>query len=274
MGDKGGGTQTVVQQQPAGGASVYPEAREGFNFAQQFFKNVLTNPPTYPGPRLASVTPAQGASINQAIDYFGGPQPYQTGAENQVAATTQGNYLGGPGAQAAVSGLAAPLFARFNQETLPGIRDRAQLAGQGVTSSRRQVAESNAINDLGRSIGQGAIAPIYTAERQNMLNAAGMTPSLLASETARIGALRGAGEYERSLGQQQLDVAKQIYEEPFFRQAEAAQALGGLAGFSPGGTISRQNTTTTTPVGDQAMAAANTALLAAAVGNSIYQGKA
>lgn len=273
MGSKGAGTQTIVQQQPSSGPTVYPEAREGFNFAQQFFKNVLTNPPTYPGPRLAPATPAQGASINQSYDYFGGAQPYQTGAENQVNSTVRGDYLGGPGAQAAVSSLAAPLFSQFESQVMPSIRDRAQFAGQGVSSSRRQVAENTAINDLGRSLGQGAIAPVYAAERQNMLNAASMTPSLLASENARIGALRGAGEYERSLGQQQLDVAKQTYEEPFFRQAEAAQALGGLAGFSPGGTITRQDTTATTPVGDKALAATNTALLAAAVGSNIYQGK-
>src|SRR5262252_303496 len=157
MGDKGG-TTTTVQQAPSSPPTLQPEAREGFIGAQNFYKNILANPPVYPGPRLAPVTPAQQASIQQSNAFFGTPQPLQLNTENQLNRTVQGGYLGGPEAQAAVASAAQPLFAQFSQQVLPGIRDRSQLSGQGVTSTRRDVATGNAIDELGRSLGTSVIA--------------------------------------------------------------------------------------------------------------------
>lgn len=272
MGDKGG-TTTTVQQAPTSATALTPESRQGFLGAQSFYQNVLNNPPVYPGPRLAATTPAQQASIGQTNAYFGAPQPLQLNTENQLNRTVQGGYLGGPESQAAIASMAAPIFARFNQDVLPGIRDRSQLSGQGITSSRRQVAETNAVDELGRSIGTGVIAPIYNQERQNQLQAASQAPSALGAEAARLGTLRSSGEYERGLNQQYLDVARQAYEEPLFRQSEAASALGGLAGYSPGGSLSKSQSQTTSSTGDQVLGAANTALLAATLA-SRYGGKA
>lgn len=264
MGDKGGST-TTVQQAPAAPPSLYPESREGFNMAQSFFKNVLQNPPQYQGQRLAPVTPGQVAATQQTLDYFGRPQPLQTGAENQLAGTIGGQYLGGPASQAAVSSLASPLFRQFTGEVLPGLRDRAQLAGQGVSSSRRQVGESRAVNEFGEALSRGAIAPIYEGERNRQLQATQMAPGAMTAEASRLAQLRSAGEYERGINQNYLDVGRQMYEEPLFRQGEAASALGGLAGFSPGGSVSQQKTSTQTSTADQALGAASTALLAASV---------
>lgn len=271
MGDSGK-SQTIVTNTPSSAPSVLPEAREGYNLAQSFFKNVLQQPPVYGGPRLAPVTPAQGASIDQSNAFFGAPQPFQTAAENQVASTARGDYLGGPAAQGAVASLAAPIFSQFNQEVLPGIRDRAQFSGQGITSSRRAVAESNAIRDLGNSLGTSVVAPIFTSERGRQIDAAGMAPQLVATEAARIGQLRGGGEYERGLGQQELDVIRGAFEEPLFRQSEAANALGGMAGFAPGGSINESTSRNIPSTSDQALSAANTALMAAAVASKLYGG--
>lgn len=272
MGDKGG-TTTTVQQVPTGPTQLTPESRQGYLGAQSFYQNVLQNPPVYPGPRLAAVTPAQQSAINQTNSFFGTPQPLQLATEQQLGRTIQGGYLGGPEAQAAISSAAQPLFSQFTQQVLPGIRDRAQLAGQGVASSRRGIAEQNAIGNFAQQLGSGVVAPVYNQERQNMLAATGQAPSTLTTEAARLAQLRSSGEYERGLGQQYLDVARQAYEEPLFRQSEAASALGGLAGYSPGGTLSKSQSLTTPSTADTVTGAATTALLAASLAKNMYGSK-
>src|SRR5262249_44070747 len=63
--------------------------------------------------------------------------------------------------QEAVRSLARPLMRQFTEEALPGITARSLCAGQGPTSTREDVANTKAINTLGQSITDAAIAPIY-----------------------------------------------------------------------------------------------------------------
>lgn len=273
--DGGGGTTTVVTQpSPAGsgaGPAIVPEGKAGYEQAQTFYKGILQNPPIFQGQRLAPVAPAQGAAIDQSLDFYGSPQPFQLLSENQIGSTARGDYLGGPASQAAIASLADPIFARFRDETMPMIRDRSQFSGQGLTSTRREVANDSAIDNLGRQLATSVIAPIFEGERTRQIQAASLAPVAMATEASRLSGLRGAGEYERGLQQQQLDVNRAIFEEPLFRQSEAASALGGMAGFGPGGTISRSTSTQTSSAGDQALGWAQTALLATAVGKSLFR---
>jgi hypothetical protein len=261
MGDSGSTTTVVNQASP----SLLPEAREGYVKSQDFCKSLLTAPPTYTGPRVAPLTSGQISGINQTYDYFGAPQPYQLNAENQVAGTAAGNYMYGPEAQQAVASLSDPIFRRFEQETLPAIRDRSQLSGQGLLGSRRVVADTNAISDLGHQLALSAYAPVFNQERDRMLKAAGMTPEMLMSETLRLGQLNQAGTQERSFIQQLYDAAKQQWEEPLARQQTAASSLFAAPGFGQGPTSSKSETTQQTSVADSVMGLATTALLAYAV---------
>lgn len=267
MGDEKSGSTTVVNSQPSP-PQLLPEAKEGFNQAQSFYKGILGAPPVYGGQRLAGITPAQTSALNQQYDYFGAPQPFQLAAEDQAAATARGGYLGGPESQQAMASLADPIFARFRDESLPQIRDRSQFAGQGISGTRREVANTNAIEGLGRQLALSAYAPIYNLERDRMLKAAEMTPTLLGSEALRTGQLAQAGAQERGFTQEALNTARQAYEEPIFRQSQAASSLLTGAGYGPGGSTSTTNTTTDaggSGVANTAINAGTTALLAYAL---------
>src|SRR4030095_3939282 len=259
-----GGATSVVQSQP-NPPQLLPEAREGFNQAQQFYRGILTNPPQYTDQRLAPVTQGQQAGISQAYDYFGAPQNYQLGAENQLTQTSAGGYLGGPEAQRAVESLSDPIFRRFRDETLPQIRDRSQFAGQGVDSARRGIANENAIQNLGQQLALSAYAPVYNQERDRMMQAAQLTPTMLGAEALRLGQLSAAGGAERGFNQQVLDTARQIWEEPLFRQGGAASSLLSAAGYGPGASTTTTETTQRDSAGSQVAGLGHNLILAAAL---------
>lgn len=264
MSSGGSGSTTVVQNQPSA-PQLLPEARGGYENAQKFYNYMLQQPPVYGGPRVAPLSPGQTSAINQGYDYFGAPQPYQMAAEDQVNATARGDYLTGPQAQAAVSSLSDPIFARFRNETIPQIRDRSVFSGQGLSGSRRVIGNQNAVEDLGRQLAVSAYAPVYNQERDRQMQAAGMSPNLMASEATRLSQLSGAGQQERAFTQQLMDTAKQIFEEPLFRQSQAAGSLLSQSGSSPGASTSTSETTKQTGVADTVTGLATTALLAYAL---------
>ena len=260
-----GSTTTVVQSGNA--PQLLPEGRAGYTQASDFYRGILTQPPMFTGQRVAPVSPAQEAYMNQSNTFFGTPQPFQTSAENQIGGTTRGDYLGGPESQAAIQSLADPIFARFRDETLPGIRDRAQFSGQGLRSTRRGVAETDALETLGRQLATSVIAPIFEGERNRQIQAAGMTGNLLNTEVNRLAQLQQGGALERSLYQEILDANRQGFEEPLFRQSQVATALAGMAGMSPGGGggVSTSETTNQTSTGDSMMGIAQLGLMALAL---------
>lgn len=260
-----GGGQTVVTQS-ANPPQLIPEGKAGYEQAQEFFGKVLQQPPIFPGPRLAPPSPYQFSAIEQAGTGFGAPGLSEQMLDPQIATTLAGGYLGGPEAQAAVASLADPIFSRFYGETLPGIRDRYQLAGQGLTSSRRLFDENAAITELGRGLGSGVVAPIFTSERERMMDAARLAPAVPLATATRLQGLESAGTAERALGQQEIDVSRQAYEEPLFRQAGAAEALAGMAGTGAGGFTQTQRESpgimgTIGGVTDAASSVATTALM-------------
>lgn len=264
----GGSERTRVEgtQQPP---QIAPEAREGFEKGQQFYKDTIDDPPIFTGKRKADVNPTQQAAVQQQKERFGGMQLDQDLARVQSGRTLTDDYLYGPGAQAAVSSLASPLFSRFRDETMPGIRDRSIAAYGSGLAPRRFIAEDNAINDFGEALGRGAIAPVYLGERENQMSALENVPKLFGGETLRLGQIAGAGATERGWEQELLDVEREIFEEPIFRRAGAADALLGAANFGPGSagssTLARQNLSTGQEIGQYVQMAATIAMIAYAM---------
>lgn len=231
----GGGkttTNTITQQAP----QIVPQGVPGYLQAQQYYGGLLTDPTqaVYQGQRVAPLAPGQTSAIGQAQSLFGGgPTSTNQAVENYLNTTLGGGYLAGPQAQTAVAGLAAPLFQQFEQEVLPGIRDRAQFSGQGLASSRRDVATGEAIQRLGQGLATGAVAPIYQTGVGAMEQAAQTAPSLSATEIGQLGALSQAGGTQQQQAQAQINALMQRFTDPFNVSNQAANALFGAA--TPGG---------------------------------------
>lgn len=332
----GGSTTSRTTQAPA---QLLPEANEGFQLSQDFYKGVLNNPPLFAGKRIASRNPYQNQFISQSgasfgaptnaqqagdiqatstlsNDYFNSPifgrmnpnevAPTSSAYNNIVGDTASGRYLNAiPGAQnfsdveanatRAIEAMSRPLFAKLQNETLPGIGNRAQFTGQGVTGTRRGVAENAALGAFGTELGSSVVAPIFSrgldfvtserdrlaaatqAERNLQLGAAGLesgrreqdlgfttgeralqgglfsgernrqiqaleqVPRLQAGETLRLAGLRGAGDYESQLQQQQIDSEREKFEEPLFRRSQAADSLqaAGVGTIGPGSSTTK-----------------------------------
>lgn len=230
LGDQGG-SKTKTEQ---GAPQLIPQGVEGYNAAQGYYKNILSNPPIYGGQRVADTSGLQKSAFDAGAGLTG-PNPTTQAGENQLQTTLQGGYLGGPQGQAAVGSLADPIFSRFTNEVLPQISDRQQAAGQGVSGTRRNMANQAATGDFARTLGTSAIAPIFTSERANMMNAAGEVPKYNQSNLQNVVGQAALGQQQRSIAQEGLTAEQQKFEEPIFRQSGAAQALLGAAGAGPGG---------------------------------------
>lgn len=239
MGSGGGGqTSTVTHNSPP---QLMNEGRQGYEQANEFYRSILESPPQYEGPRVAEMSPAQIAALEQQRGYFGGPQNYQLAGEQQVYNTASGNYffqdplgapvrdntlglrdynlgqdtyglggsnyglsgniaapsIGGSSAQAyranirgaqsdfnvdprfnwqeltpeeidaQITAASAPILRDLERNVLPQIRDSSQLAGQGATSKRSDIAREKALSEYGEAVGQEVIAPLIL--QQNAL---------------------------------------------------------------------------------------------------------
>lgn len=236
MCDDNSKTRTQVEADPP---QLLPEGREGYQQASQFYKGELGQPSVYQGERFAQPTGTQRGAISQAQQTMGGPggPGYRQGAESEMGSTLAGDWFqsGGKGSEA-VSGLAAPIFERFENETMPGIRDTSQAATRGMGGSRRTVANLNAVQELGQNIGKGAVAPIFEGERGRMTEQAIRGSQGLASQDiARTNALSQMGETERQLNELPINAQREAYEEGLARRAESAGSLASMAGMGPGG---------------------------------------
>lgn len=245
MGGGGGErVRTETNQQPP---QIAKEAKEGFKDAQKFFRGQLADPAIYGGERLAPVTDTQREALGQSRAIFGDPS-LDIANYGHLGATAQGRYLTGPEAQEAVSSLSAPIFHDFQSRVQPGLRDESQFAGSGIQGSRRGIAEQYATEKLGGDLAKYAFAPIFTGERERMLEASRLIPAAYAGTGLRLNALGAGGAQERAFSQEALDMLREIFEEPLFRQSEAGSALLGSGVFGPGSssgssTLTRQLST-------------------------------
>lgn len=237
MGGGGGRTETrtVQQQQPP---QLLPESKEGYEKAQAFYKGIVDQPPVFPGNRLAPVSPTYLSSLEQGKEAYGRPTETQQLTERQMEDTLAGRYYGSEGA-AAVESLARPVFRRYQSEILPGVRDRGVFAGHNVGAPRRQIGEQVAQEQFVEDLVRSAIAPVFLGERERQMEAVGNAPKVQAGELLRLSQLGTVGQAERALGQEQINVAREIFEEPLFRQSEAAGALLQNAPTGPGSATGR-----------------------------------
>ena len=214
-----------------------PEGRAGYLNANAFYQGQLDQPSVYMGQRYADPTAMQRGALDQAQGTMGGPEGpgYRQYAGSEAMRTMGGDYLSGPEGQAAVKGLAQPIFERFENQTMPGIRDAAQFSG-GAGGSRRTVANMNAVQDLGYNIGQGAVAPIFEGERNRMTRQAiEGSQGLAQQDIARTQGLSSLGEIERKLNELPISAQRDAFEEGLARRAGGAESLASMASVGPGG---------------------------------------
>lgn len=233
--DIGSPSRTTKTGTTVGAPQLMPEGAAGYNLAQQFFGGQVNTPGVYMGERFAPENEAQRGAYQQATDTM--YNPWQTqGATNEFTRTLGGGWLEGPEAQRATAGLAQPIFERFENQTLPGIRDSSQMATGGMGGSRRTVADLNAVQELGYNLGQGAVAPIFNAERDRMTRQAieGST-GITNQNIANTGALASIGEQQRNLDEMPVKARREPFEESLARQASGANALVSAATTGPGG---------------------------------------
>jgi hypothetical protein len=81
----------------------------------------------------------------------------------------------------------------------------------------------------------------YGQERDRQLTAAGLAPIMQDAASKRINQLNLYGLQEQAQRQQELDAQRQEWEEPYFRQSQAAQALFGASPVGPGSSETHQD---------------------------------
>jgi hypothetical protein len=161
--------------------------------------------------------PSQGYRVGEFQD------PYAAWQREQWRPDYSWENMATTGAAAPVVGaMSAPLFQRMRQETIPALRTQSQLTGQGLTSTRRGLAEQEAMETFGTALGTGVVAPIFTAER--------------GLEAQRVGAERGlestqwGGERERQLQAQTAAGTRSLGAYQTREQEQAALARAQAAG--------------------------------------------
>jgi hypothetical protein len=86
----------------------------------------------------------------------------------------------------------------------------------------------------------GAQVGLWEGERGRQMQGAQLVPGMMGAEVMRLEALKGGGAYERDFYQGVLDSMRQAWEEPLYRQDQAARTiLGSQAG--PGGGVTTQD---------------------------------
>lgn len=68
--------------------------------------------------------------------------------------------------KSAIENASEPLLANLTEDVMPQIRNSSQLAGQGATSTRSDVARQKAVEGFGRTVGSSVIAPLMQQREQ------------------------------------------------------------------------------------------------------------
>lgn len=229
-------TTTVTQSPP----QLLPQAVPGYNAAQNFYQGVLNNTPSFTGDRTAGPSGIQNNLFANAQNLLGlTGTDVNNAATSQLTSTMRGNYLGGPEMQSAIQSAIAPIMQQYTSDVLPGLRDRSAGSG-GLTSARRGIGEQLSLQTLGNSLATGVVAPIYNAERQNMINAVNALTGQQQADTSAVNALNTIGGVQQGLNQAELDANQKAFWEPWNMRGQAAQALLGNAPATAGGATTTQ----------------------------------
>src|SRR3990167_4957896 len=196
-GPSGTTTTTINEKSP----QLIGEGKEGYTKAQDFYKDILANTPIYGGERVAPVAPARTSAQEQTRSYFGTRQPAWEAGVDEVEKTLAGDYGYGPAEEGVFGGYSTPtvsapastynykdypnwepatqeeldkwitsankpILKNLENVVLPQIRDSSQLAGQGITSTRGDVARQKAMQDYAQDVSEDVYAPIFNSQQE------------------------------------------------------------------------------------------------------------
>ena len=219
-------------------------AKPGLEFAaEQALAQAQGPAPTFfPGSTVTPFAPETEEALGLITERARAGSPLVSGAQEQALQTIQGRgvnpFLGG-----AVAAANAPLFERFSQETLPGIR--SSFAGIGRSGSgAEEGALQRAIASFGRGTAEQASKLAFgsaEAEAARQQAALQFAPGLAAQDFAGAERLAGVGGARESQSTAQLQ--EQIDRFNFGQNIEQArindlisQLTGATGGF---GSVSR-----------------------------------
>lgn len=253
MSGGGGGQQTSTQQtQSSSGppAFIQPYLQRGIKDLEALYRANPTAPGYFPGSTIAP----QSAYTQQAIEALAnrGANGSATGnaANSAVTDTLNGKYLDpttNPSYLAAIEASHKPYLEQFTNQVIPGVT--SAFTGSGRTGSGlHQAAVDNATTSLNRTISDAdakAGADYYSTERNRMMTAAGLSPSLANMDYQNIGALGQAGEAKDAYAQAGINENISRYNYDNNKQWDyISRYLGMLNGGYPGSESSGTATAT------------------------------
>jgi hypothetical protein len=272
----GGGSSQPTQQSTTK-VEMSPEQRELYQLAMPGVREFAAKvPERYPGTQIAGFDPSQVAGQEMAL----AAAPLQgnlaaTGAQantNLLQNIWDPNF--NPGLKGAVDAAVRPVTEQYQQQTLPGLRDEFQGAGQQFGGSRRGVADVNAMSKYLQNVGDVSSKVVGNAYDTNMrtyLQALGLVPQTSASLLSPATTTSGVGDIRQNMAQALLgeQVAGFNYEQlaPFLQSQDIISLISGI----PGGT-SQTLSTGNTPQKNQMMSALGGAAAGASLGTAIMPG--
>lgn len=195
----------------------------------------------YQGPRVAGPSNLQNQALGGYEALMGGT-PSLWGAEGMLADTLNGQG-GNPFTDQVVDRTSRQVTDRYNQAT-NGTRVNFNSAG-GLDSARHNIAQDRNDENLARGLGDsiGSLySGAYEAERGRQMQAAQLAPNLFNTYASFLGNGMQAGELERGIGQQAMDLEHQSWQDannyPWSQLERGAGIIGSLQGGMP-----RQTTT-------------------------------
>lgn len=227
---------TVSTSEPA--AFIQPFLGEAAEESQRLFAQ--PTPEFFPGTTVVPFAPETEEALTGISARARAGSPLVRGAQQTALETIQGRGVSqflAPAVQAAT----APLFERFQEQTLPGLR--SAFAGLGRTGSgAEERALQQASRELGRGVSEQSARLAFgsaEAEAQRQFQALQLAPGLAAQDFTGLQQLAGVGGIREQ--QAGLSLQEQIDRFNFAQSAEGIQLneliarLGILGG--GGGTV-------------------------------------
>jgi hypothetical protein len=187
--------------------TLRPYVGYGLEEARRLYQNFT--PQYFPGQTYVSPTQATQAALQAQINRATQGSALTPAAQQQQLQTIQGQYLGGnPFFQGAFQPAAAAATQQFNQaiQDVSSQASRAGRYGSGAMGQLQDRASIQLANALTGTAGRLAYEN-YAAERAAQERAAGMAPTLAATDYSDIAQLAAAGQAQEAYQAQALQDA-------------------------------------------------------------------
>lgn len=190
----------------------------------------------FPGQTVASRDPVTSQGLEAIANRGLAGSDLTRSAQGLNLQTTQGAFLGGPGANPYLDPTyeraARGIGEQFNRIIAPNIDSRFGAAGRWG-SGAHAAAQGAGMQALGQSLGDAATniyGGNYQAERDRMMSAANVAPTLAGADYADLGQAVNAGMERESYQQQLIDAAMQRFqfgqEQPYDQLARFSNFIG------------------------------------------------